>query len=236
EPARPRGRAATLPTMQRVWSPTVRFFAVAAGAPLALWGLRHGGPAGLATSLGGIALALRGATNLEMKRLVGIGAGRQAITLQKTINIDAPVEEVFDLWSRYENFPRFMSHVREVTRTAEGRSHWVVTGPGGLSIEWDTEESARVPNRIIAWRTVPGSIIGHSGIVRFDPNAKGGTRVHIRTSWNPPAGALGYGLSAILGSDPKRALDDDLVRLKSLLEQGKTSAHGERVTRDTVTG
>ena len=110
------------------------------------------------------------------------------------------------------------------------------SGPGGLSIEWDTEESAYVPNQVIGWRTMPGSIVEHSGIVRFDPNDEGGTRVHMRTSWNPPAGALGYGVAAIVGSDPKRALDEDLVRFKSLIEEGKTTAHGERVTRETLAG
>jgi YHS domain-containing protein len=41
-------------------------------------------------------------------------------------------------------------------------------------------------------------------------------------------------VAALLGQDPKRALDDDLVRLKSLLEEGRTRAHGQRVTRDDL--
>jgi uncharacterized membrane protein len=143
---------------------------------------------------------------------------------------------VFEAWSRYENFPKFMSYVREVRRTQDGRSHWVVSGPGGLPVAWDTEDSAYVPNQLIAWDTVPGSTVEHSGIVRFDPNRDGSTRVHIRTLWNPPGGALGYGLATILGSDPKRALDEDLVRFKSLLEERKTTANGERVTREQLAG
>jgi uncharacterized membrane protein len=234
-PRRPR-RGRVFPMLQRVWSPTTRLFAVATGGTLALWGLGRRGPGRLPAGLGGLALLVRGATNLGVKRLLGIGSGRQAVTLQKTINIDAPVERVFEAWSRYEDFPKFMSHVREVRRTGEGRTHWVVSGPGGLPIEWDTEESVFVSDRVIGWRSVPGSIVEHAGIVRFDPNEKGGTRVHLRTSWTPPAGALGYGLAAILGSDPKRALDEDLVRFKSLMEDGKTTAHGHRVTRDEVAG
>ena len=31
----------------------------------------------------------------------------------------------------------------------------------------------------------------------------------------------------LLGGDPKSQLDDDLARMKSLLELGKTRAHGE---------
>lgn len=175
-------------------------------------------------------------TNLELKRLTGVGAGRRAITMTKTINIAAPVERVFEFWSRYEDFPRFMSHVRSVRQTGEGRSHWVVSGPAGLPVEWDTEITALVPNQALGWRTVPGSVVEHAGIVRFDPNPDGSTRVHVRMAYHPPAGALGHGLAAVLGSDPRRAMHGDLVRLKSLLEEGKTSAHGERVRREDLAG
>ncbi len=235
EPAR-RGAVTAVPWMQEVWSPTVRLLAGTAGAGLALWGLRRGGLGGAGAGLGGLALFLRGVTNLPLRRITGLGAGPRAVTLQKTITIGAPVEQVFEAWSRYEDFPKFMSRVREVRRAEGGRSHWVVTGPGGVPIEWDTEESAYVPGRLIGWRTVPGSSVEHAGIVRFDPNPEGGTRVHIRTSWNPPVGAIGYGVAAILGGDPGRALDEDLVRFKSLVEQGKTTAHGGTVTREEIAG
>ncbi len=235
EPARPRPRA-SWPMMQRIWSPTTRFFAIISGGALALWAVRQGGATGLTAGLGGLALFLRGATNLELKRIVGVGAGPPAVTLQKTIDVNAPVEQVFEVWSRYENFPEFMSHVREVRRTEDGRSHWVVSGPGGMSIAWDTEDSAYVRNQLIAWDTVSGSTVEHSGIVRFDPNRDGSTRVHIRMSLNPPGGALGYRLATLLGSDPKRALDEDLVRFKSLLEECTTTARGERVTREQLAG
>ena len=83
-----------------------------------------------------LALALaRAVTNLELKRLIGIGAGRWAVTIQKTVSVAAPIEEVFDFWSRYENFPRFMAHVRDVRRTPGGRAWWTVAGPAGVPVE-----------------------------------------------------------------------------------------------------
>jgi hypothetical protein len=47
-------------------------------------------------------------------------------------------------------------------------------------------------------------------------------------TYNPPAGLLGHGVAALLGADPKRALDDDLLRFKSLLEHGRTTTDGGR--------
>jgi uncharacterized membrane protein len=77
---------------------------------------------------------------------------------------------------------------------------------------------------------VPGSIIDHAGIVHVEP-AGGGTRVHAQMSCNPPGGAGGHGVATVLGGDPKRAFDDGLAPLKSLLEGGRTTARGHTVTR-----
>ena len=40
--------------------------------------------------------------------------------------------------------------------------------------------------------------------------------------------------SSLPGANPKRALDEDMLRLKSLLERGKTVAHGAEVTREEL--
>ncbi len=45
----------------------------------------------------------------------------------------------------------------------------------------------------------------------------------------PPAGVIGHAIARLLGSDPRTRLDEDLVRLKALLESGRTRAHGEQV-------
>ncbi|MBI4476823.1 MAG: hypothetical protein HY654_06590 [Acidobacteria bacterium] len=56
--------------------------------------------------------------------------------------------------------------------------------------------------------------------MRFDENEDGTTRVHIRMSYNPMGGAVGHALAWIFGTDPKRKLDDDLLRMKTLIETG----------------
>jgi uncharacterized membrane protein len=217
--------------MQASWSPTARLAAGAAGAALALYGVRESGAVRTIAGIAGLGLLTRALTNLELKRLAGIGAGRRAVMLRKTINVAAPVEEVFDFWSHYENFPRFMNHVRDVRRGEGGRSRWTVEGPAGVPIEWETTETARKANRLLAWKTLDGAPVAHAGTVHFEATRDGGTRIHVTLSYNPPGGALGHGVAALLGQDPKRQMDDDLVRFKSLLEDGRTRAHGQPVTR-----
>lgn len=87
-------------------------------------------------------------------------------------------------------------------------------------MEFDAEITRAIPNQMMSWKTLPGAAVAHAGIVRFDPEADGGTRVHIRMSYNPPAGWLGHGLATASGVDPKSSLDEDLVRMKTLIETG----------------
>ncbi|HET9533325.1 MAG TPA: SRPBCC family protein, partial [Blastocatellia bacterium] len=148
------------------------------------------------------------------------GAGRRAVDIQKTININAPVEEVFKFWENYENFPRFMSNVREVIDKGDGRSHWVVAGPAGVPVEWDAVVTKRVPNEVFAWKTVPGSVVANAGMVIFRRNDDGTTTVDIKLSYNPPAGAVGHAVATLFGSDPKTEMDQDLMRMKTMIETG----------------
>jgi uncharacterized membrane protein len=83
---------------------------------------RRGAFGGMLT-LAGLTLLTRALTNMELKRMLGVGAGKRAIDIQKTINLNAPVDRVFGLWANYQNFPHFMSNVREVKDLGVGRSH-----------------------------------------------------------------------------------------------------------------
>lgn len=212
------------------WSPVARTFGALAGTAGAFAGLRRGGLlGGLATALGSLLVA-RSATDLTVPRLVGVGAGRRAIDLQKHINVSKPREQVFAFFRNFENLPRFMSHLRGVTARGD-RSHWVAIGPAGISVSWEAQITQLEPSHLIAWQSVPGSIVRSSGVVRFEPDGKGGTDVHVQMSYNPPLGAVGHAVAFAFGVDPKKSMDDDLLRLKSLLETGRATAHHRTVTR-----
>ncbi len=220
--------------MQSNWSPSLRFVMSSLGAGLAVSGFMRRGPVGYALAGAGSAALLRAITNIEFKRLFGIGAGRRAVEIRKTLNIDAPVEEVYAFWSHFENFPRFMPHIHEIRDLGDGRSHWVASGPVGLSVQWNAVITRQEPNSLIAWKSEPGSLVESAGTVHFRPNSQGGTQLDIHMAYNPPAGALGHAVATIFGADPRRAMDQDLVRFKSLIENEKTSVGGETITRDDI--
>ena len=148
------------------------------------------------------------------------------IRVVRTMTVEAPIERVYEFWSDFENFPRFMSHVREVKRTGPDRTHWVVAGPGGTPIEWDAVVTERVPNEVIGWRTVEGSLVEHRGTVRFRPAGNSATRIEVRMAYRPVGGALGHGIAELFGSDPERVIGEDLARVATHL-RGPRPAVGE---------
>jgi len=203
------------------WTPAARNSALAGGGLLALYALSRRSPLALMLGLAGAALLARAATNqplLGMLRGRGIGMD-QTIDFSKSIHIDAAPDDVYDIWTNYENFPHFMSHVVEVRDLGRGRSHWVVRGPGGSEFEWNSVLTEQTRPHRLAWRSEAGAEIPQSGSIQFEPH-RGGTRVTVRMSYTPPAGAVGHGLATLLGSDPKSQMDDDLARMKAFIERG----------------
>jgi uncharacterized membrane protein len=206
--------------LQEHWSPAVRVVLGATGVTLlmrAIAGERKASD--LLTGTLGTALLIRSATNMPLSRVVGVR--KPAVDVQKIIDIAAPVEQVFGTFAHFENFPQFMRNIREVRVRGDGTSEWVVNGPMRRTITWDALTTRLEPNRLISWRTLPGSPVEHAGFVRFEPTADNGTRVLVTMSYTPPAGALGHAVARLFGSDPKSELDDDLLRLKVYLETGR---------------
>jgi uncharacterized membrane protein len=216
------------------WAPTTRLLVGTVGGLIALKAARTKGPAGRTLSVLGMGLLARAATKRAPRRLVGLGEGRRAIEVQKTIVVAAPIERVWDLLSNFVNFPRFMSHLHEVRRIDEGRSYWVARRPAGLPVEWHAIVTDWVPHQLIAWKSVDGSPVETAGRVRLQPGPDGGTEINLEMSYNPPAGALNQAVASIFGADPKRAMDEDMLRLKSLLEEGKARPDAEPVKVDEV--
>lgn len=81
--------------LQEHWSPAARLLMGSLGAATLIRGIRRDGFAGGVLLTVGTGILLRSLTNLPTRRLTGIGAGRRAVDIHKTINIDAPVEDVF---------------------------------------------------------------------------------------------------------------------------------------------
>ena len=192
--------------------------AAAMGLALAFWGVTR-------RSLVGMGVRTIG-TGLFMSRLKDTVAPapakerRRTVDIQKTIRIEAPVERVYAFWRDYQNFPLFLSGVHRVEDLGAGRSRWVLDGAAG-SLEWTAAITVEAPETLLAWRSEPGAVLENAGAVRFSREGSG-TRLDLRFCYNPPTHA-GAHVARLFGADPRAQLNQDLERLKSLLESGTRS-------------
>ncbi len=207
-----------------------RVLALAGGA-LTLYGLARRGLVGIAARTVGAGMLW---SEMREARDPARRPGRErrrTVDIQKSLFVGAPVARVYEFWTDYENFPRFMSNVREVRDLGAGRSRWMVSGPAGVPLEWESVLTEQVPGETIAWRSRPGSMLENAGVVRFRPEGEG-TRVDLRFCYNPPAGGAGQAVAELLGSDPRAKLNEDLGRLKALLEgANRSETHGRESGR-----
>ncbi len=106
-------------------------------------------------------------------------------SIKRSIEVHAPLEEVYLRWARVEDFPLFMKSLREVRRLDEKRFYWRAERDG-LPYEAVEEISLTIPNHRIAWRNVSGS--ENSGVVSFEAVAPGITRVTLELAYVPDSG------------------------------------------------
>jgi uncharacterized membrane protein len=197
----------------------------------------------------GSGLLYRGATgHCDVYQTLGINTAQRSgrnvsvpyelgIRVDKTITIGKSPAEVYHFWRNLENLPKFMNNLENVEEIDNRLSHWVSKGPGGL-LEWDAEIINEKENELIGWRSLPGSEVSHAGSVQFKP-APGdrGTIVTVELQYEPPGGTLGAMFARLIHKDPDRQIDEDLRRLKQLLETGEIpTVAGQSSGRRTVAG
>lgn len=216
------------------WPPVTRLLVGTAGVLLTAQGVRRGGASGAALGTAGVGLLARAMIRRPLGS--GVGGEPEQVEVMKTIAIGAPVDAVWDLWSNFESFPRFMGHLQEVRKIDQERSHWVARGPAGVPVEWDAVVTEWVPKQFIAWSSMQGSTVDTSGQVRFRRTSDVQTELDIHLRYAPPGGLVGHEVAALFGADPKRAMDDDLGRVKALLEEGQPTEEATPPQPDTPTG
>jgi uncharacterized membrane protein len=219
---------------------TERLVSGIAGAAIIALALRRKRFRGLLLPLGGnlITRAVSGrcAVNRALGRNSAAGdrvspvasvARGEGIKVERQVLVNRPVGEVYRFWRQLENLPRFMDHLESVTVLDENRSHWVAKAPAGTKVEWDATIHNEIEDELLAWRSLPGADVDNAGSVHFTPLGQS-TEVRVVLSYNPPAGKVGAAVAKLLGEEPGSQVEDDLRRLKQVLEAGETAATSSR--------
>lgn len=147
-----------------------------------------------------------------VRRLLRAGAAKRRVHLRTTLELDRPVHEVFEFCRDFENFPRVIQSLHNITDYQDGRSHWEVMSPRGELLAWDAEVTKYVPNVVIAWRSLPDSVVDCNGLIRFAPTPSGGTELQIQVDYDPRDTRLSDAIRALFDVSRERQLEADLAR------------------------
>ena len=172
------------------------------------------------TGLGilGIGSLIRAITNLHATDLIGWVAN-PCIRLRRTIRVRAPIDDVYDFLSHFNNYSKFMSYVNKVEVNEQGGLRWTLRGPAGILFHVDSTLGRMMHNQAISWKSSVNSLLRNSGDIQLRDLAEEGTEIRIELMYAPPVGALGYAVVHFLGFDPKEKIDEDMQVLKAHLEK-----------------
>ena len=138
-----------------------------------------------------------------------------------SVVVNAPVHQVYALFSHFNDFPKFMHFVKEVTYYDNQRSHWVAELSGRH--EWDAVNENWMEDRQIGWRSTNG--FENTGRVTFQPVGSNQTQVDVSIAYNPPAGALGdVAENTGVGKRFETALQQDLDNFARMVDQAPPGA------------
>ncbi|GCE27293.1 hypothetical protein KDA_27770 [Dictyobacter alpinus] len=138
-----------------------------------------------------------------------------------SVIVKAPVHQVYELFTHFNDFPKFMSFVKEVTYHDTQRSHWVVKVVG--QYEWDAVNEDWIPDQQVGWRSTRG--MKNAGRVKFRPLGPERTSVDVYLRYTPPTGPLG-GLGESLGINAyfDSILQKDLQHFARMVEEAPAGA------------
>lgn len=143
------------------------------------------------------------------------GGGRIVRTIDKALDVRAPVREVFGVLAHLQSLPQILPRLREAREVAIDRHHWVMAGPSDRPLEWDTVITRFGASQLVAWETPPGSLVRHTGRISVRPNRDGSTRVSLRLSFVLPPGPFGEEVASLLRADD---VDETLRRWRASIE------------------
>jgi hypothetical protein len=132
-----------------------------------------------------------------------------------SVEVNAPLNEVYNQWTQFEDFPRFMEGVEEVMQDGPNRLFWKAK-IGGKEKQWEAEITEQIPNTKIVWRSVDGAL--NTGAVTFEQLGAVETRITLSMEYQPEGfiEQAGDALGIPLGQ-----VAEDLNRFREFMESGR---------------
>lgn len=145
-------------------------------------------------------------------------------SIEKSIEVDVPVNTAYNQWTQFESFPRFMEGVEEVTQLDDQRLHWKAS-VAGKEKEWDARITEQTPDQRIAWTSEGGTFT--AGVVTFHKLTDDTSKVMLQMDYDPEniVEEVGDKLGFV-----GRRVEGDLKRFKDFIEERGTETGAWRGT------
>jgi Polyketide cyclase / dehydrase and lipid transport len=146
----------------------------------------------------------------------GSSSGKtRRLPIQRWTDVAAPIDVVYQKWTEFDEFPKFMHRVLNVEKKDRNKVSWEEKIWFSRR-EWEGEITERRKNDRIAWKTTKGT--SHTGVITFHKLDTNLTRVMVDMDFHPSGMVekMASGLRFV-----KRAVEADLARFKAYVELGE---------------
>jgi uncharacterized membrane protein len=155
-------------------------------------------------------------------KLTGLGSGdggggsggkkTRRLPVQRWTDVAVPVDQAYQAWSEFDNYPKFMHRVLTVEEKGDDEVSWEEK-IWFSKRQWEGRITERRENDRIVWKTTSG--MSHKGIVSFHKIDDQLTRVMVEMEFEPNGiiEKMASGLRFV-----KRAVQSDLARFKAYVE------------------
>ena len=133
--------------------------------------------------------------------------------IEQTIEVDRPARTVYNQWTQFEEFPRFMDGVKEVTQLDDTHVRWCAE-ISGKNKQWDVEITEQIPDEKIRWKSISGDA-PNAGTVRFEPLGADRTQVRLVLAYEPQGAAENVGDALGL---LRRSVEKSVTQFKKYIE------------------
>jgi hypothetical protein len=142
----------------------------------------------------------------------GGGKKTRRLPIQRWTDVALPLDQVYEEFTKFDQFPRFMHRVLNVEQKKPDRISWSEK-IWFSSRQWEGRVTERRKNDRIVWTTKGG--MSHKGIVSFHKLAPNLTRVMVDMEFEPNGmmEKMASGLRFVM-----RAVQADLARFKTYVE------------------
>jgi uncharacterized membrane protein len=142
--------------------------------------------------------------------------------VEKVVEVNCPIRTVYNQWTQFEEFPRFMAGVKEVRQLDDTHVHWHAE-IWGKDKEWDAEITEQEPDKRISWKSISGA--PNAGTVRFEPLGADRTRVRLVMAYEPEGAVENTGDALGIFS---RRVESTVKDFKEYIELRGTESGGWR--------